>query len=349
MLHVTPVGRETIDAWPVDGSGLPVRVVNSVLTAGVTTVGQLRAQSDQALLALRSLGRISLGHIRSFFKLCGQIEQGRQSFNSIRELLPLFLDGPEMKVITARYGLELEELASAGSGATLQEIGDAEHKTRERVRQIQETAIQKLRSRLATVCLEPFHGFFAGLLEARGSSATCADISALKNEAPAGGYNLCGILMLLGELHPKRITSCNGFFSTLSEQTIRTLESQAIELLNRAAKPVALDDILKSTTVPPPTHEGQKNQLLSCILDHCTIVAATLDHRYFTYERGTEAFLVEVLKDLERPIHYRKVTNAFNDRLKPLSRKGAGFVLEALNAASRCTRVDRGIYDLKAG
>ena len=349
MLHVTPVVRETIDAWPVDGSGLPVRVVNSVLSAGVTTVGRLSAQSDQDLLALRSLGRISLGHIRSFFKLCAQIEQGKQSFNSIRELLPLFLDGPEMKVVTARYGLELEELAAAKTCATLQEFGDAEHKTRERVRQIQETAMQKLRSRLAAVCLEPFYIFFADLLVARGTSVTCTDIAALKNESPAGGYNICGVLMLLSDLHPERIIFYSDFFSTLSEQTIRTMESQAIELLNRAAKPIQLDEILKSTAMPSLSDEEQKRQLLSCILEHCVLVAATLDHRYFTYERGTQAFLAEVLKGLERPIHYRKVTDAFNDRLKPLSRKGAGFILEALNAAPLCTRVDRGIYDLKAG
>jgi hypothetical protein len=349
MLHVAPVGRETIDAWPVDGSGLPVRVVNSVLTAGVTTVGQLRAQSDQDLLSLRSLGRISLGHVRSFFKLCGQIEQGKQSFNSIRELLPLFLDGPEARVVLARYGLEVEELSVPRNCATLQEIGDAEHKTRERVRQIQETAMQKLRSRLAKVCLEPFCLFFADLLEARGTSVTCADVAVLKNEAVAGGYNLCGVLMLLSDLQPERIIFYNDFFSTLSEQTIRTVESQAIDLLNLSAKPVSLDEILESAAMPSPAGKDQKKQLLSCVLDHCTLIAATLDQHYFTYERGTEAFLAEVMKNLERPIHYRKVTDAFNGRLKPRSRKGAGFILEALNAAPLCTRVDRGIYDLKAG
>ena len=251
MLHVAPISRESIDAWAVDGSGLPVRVVNSVLTAGVTTIGQLRAQSDQDLLALRSLGRISLGHIRSFFKLCGQIEQGKQSFNSIREVLPLFLDGPEMKVVMARYGFELEELAQRSRNcATLQKIGDSEHKTRERVRQVQETATQKLRSRLATVCLEPFYVFFADLLEARGASATCEDIAPFRNEPPVGGYNICGVLVLLSDLHPERVTFYNSFFSTLSEQTIRTAESQAVDLLNRTAKAVLLDEILKSTAMP---------------------------------------------------------------------------------------------------
>lgn len=349
MLNVAPVGRETIDAWPVDGSGLPVRVVNSVRTAGVTTVGQLRTLTDHDLLGLHSLGRISLSHVRSFFRLCAQIEQGKQSFNSIRELLPLFLDGPEMRVITARYGLDLKELNGATNCATLQEIGDAEHITRERVRQVQETAVQKLQSRSASVCLEPFYTFFTGLLESRGASATCSDLATLNGEPVAGGYHISGILMLLSSLRPGRITFYNDFFSTADEQTIQALESEAIERLNRSAKPIPLDEILKPISL---SHDGEENRirkLLSCILNQCALVASTVDDRYFTYERGTQNFLVEVLKSLNRPIHYRKVTDAFNERLKSRSRKGAGFVLEALNAAPLCTRVDRGIYDLKAG
>jgi hypothetical protein len=348
MLRVTPFRRESVDTWPIDESGLPVRVVHSIRTAGITTVGQLRAQSDQDLLALRSLGRISLGHIRSLFKLCGQIEQGMLSFNSIRELFLLFLDADEMRVVTARYGFELAPKAWRNC-ATLQEIGDVEHKTRERVRQVQKTAMQKLRSRLATVCLEPFYVFFVHVLEAHGTSATCADVETVRNELPSGGYNLCGVLMLLSDLHPERITFYNDFFSTLSEQTIRTIESQAIGLLNRVAKPVSLEDILKSMGLLFPSNADQQKQLLSCVMENCPLVAATLDHRYFTYERGTQAFLVEVLRDLERPVHYRAVTNAFNDRVKALSRKGAGFILEVMNAAPFCMRVDRGVYDLKAG
>ncbi len=348
MLKVEPISRETIDSWPVDESGLPVRVVNSVRPAGVATIGQLRAQTDHDLLAMHSLGHISLNHVRSFFKLCAQIEQGKQSFNSIRELLPLFLDGPEMRVVTARYGLDLKELNGARNCATLQEIGDVEHKTRERVRQIQETAVQKLQSRIAKVCLEPFYLFFTGLLESRGASATCSDLAAWNGEPVGGGYNLSGILMLLSSLQPGRITFYNDFFSTADEQAIRALESEAIEQLNRSARPIPLDEILKPMSM---SHDGGKSrtrQLLSCILNHCALAASTVDDRYFTYERGTQAFLAEILRSLDRPVHYRKVTNAFNDRLKSRSRKGAGFILEALNAAPCCTRVDRGIYDLKA-
>ena len=304
MLQVAPVSREIIDGWPVEGSGLSVRVVNSVRTAGVSTVGELRAQSDQDLLALRSLGRISLGHIRGFFKLCGQIEQGKQSFNGIRELLPLFLDGPELKVIVARYGLE--ELSDEKGGATLQEIGDAEHKTRERVRQIQETAMQKLCSRTATICLEPFYAFFCALLETRGTSATCVDLRTLNREPAASGYNLCGVFRLLSELHPSQITYHNHFFSTLNEPTIQTMESQALDLLNRTAQLIPLDQLVEAESMSSLSDRQQKKQLLSCILDHCPQAAATLDQRYFSYESGTPAFLAEIMNGLERPVHYRK-------------------------------------------
>ena len=349
MLRVASIRRESMDGWLIDESGLPMRVVHSIRTAGIVTVGQLRAQSDQDLLALHRLGRISLGHIRSFFKLCSQIEQGKQSFKGIRELLLLFLDAPEMKVVTARYGFELEEPKASRNCLTLQKIAEAEHKTRERVRQVQETAVLKLRSRLAAVCLEPFYIFFSNLLEAQGSSTTCADVMTLGKQWPAGDYNICGVLMLLSDLHPERIAFYNNFFSTLSEQTIRTMESQAVEILDRLAKPVSLDEILKAVMILSPSNEDRKKQLLSCILEHCPLFAATLDHRYFTYESGTPAFLVEVLKDLKRPVHYRVLTKAFNDRLKSMSRKGAGFILESLKKAPLCMRVDRGVYDLKAG
>lgn len=349
MPHVAPIVRKSIDAWPVAESGLPARVVKSLLTAGITTVGRLRTQSDRDLLALRGLGRISLGHLRPFFKLCGRIERGKRLFNSIRELLRFFLNASEMKVITARYGFELEEPKASRNCATLEAIGARVYKTRERVRQVKETAMQKLRNRPAAVCLEPFYTFFIQVLEARGKFATCADIWSLGNKRLADGYNLCGILTLLSDLHPERIAFYGNFFSALSEQTIRAIASQAIGFLDRAAKPISLDDLLKSEAISFPSPAAQKKQALSYILEQCPLVAATLDRRYFTYERGVHAFLAEVLQDLKRPVHYKVATNAFNDRLKSPSRKGAGFVLEALNTAPLCERVDGGVYDLKAG
>jgi hypothetical protein len=349
MLQLSAVKREAIDAWLVADSGLPVRVVNSLSAAEVKTVGELRAWSDQDLLGLRSLGRISLTHIRQFFRLCGQIEQGRQSFQSVRDVLSIFLDGPELNVLAARYGFSREDLAASDAVATLQEIGDAEHKTRERIRQIQETASRKLRSRLAWLCLEPFYDLFVALINTRGRSAGCGALEPLRHESFLAGYNVCSVLLLLSQLHPERITFHNGFFSTVPYSIVRMIESQALALLARKAQPVHLDDIIQN--LPPSSgldRPEERKQTVSCIMDHSPAVAATQDSRYFLYAAGTQAFLIEILRQMKRPAHYRAVTDAFNDRLKPLSRKGAGFILEMLNANPQCTRADRGIYDLKA-
>ena len=349
MLQVKPVTREVIDAWPVAESGLPIRVVNSVAPAHVQTIAQLRSMSDAELLALRSLGKISLGHVRSFLKLCNQIEQGKQAFLNVQEVFSIFLDDAELGVLSARYGFGRKDLGASRNCVTLQEIGNAEHKTRERVRQIQETAMRQLQSRLARICLQPFIDYFVSYLEGLGRVANCVDLAPLQNDSAFAGFNPCSVLLLLGDLRPDRITFYNGFFSILALPAIRQVEDRATGILRAAAGPVALDHIVTDLSpVPEAGNPEQARRIISCVMDHCPHAAATLDSRYFLYSVGTAAFLAEVLQDLERPAHYRAITDAFNDRLKPLSRKGAGFVLEMLNANPQCTRVDRGIYDLKA-
>lgn len=349
MLQVAPLKREIIDLWPVAESGLPVRVVNSVGAAGVMEIGQLRTWSDQKLLGLRSLGRISLGHVRSFFKLCGQIEQGKQSFQTIQEVFGIFLDSDELKVLAARYGFDREDFRASRSVTTLQEIGDEENKTRERIRQIEETAKRNLRSRLATVCLEPFYERFVSFLDSRGRVASCTDLASLHDDPLLAGRNICSILLLLSDLRPDRITFYHGFFSTLPESVLAGTESEVLAILDREARPVPLDDLLKALPpFPADPSPGQMKQVVACVMDHCPAAASTVDGRYFLFARGVQAFLIELMKNLERPVHYRTVTQNFNQRLKPLSRKGAGFILEMLNANPQCTRVDRGIYDLKA-
>lgn len=330
-------------------AGLPVRVVNSVVPAGVATIGQLRTWSDQQLLSLRSLGRISLGHVRGFFKLCGQIEQGRQTFRDIQEVFSIFLDDSEFGVVSARYGFKRQDLAASRNCATLQRIGDEQRKTRERIRQIQETALKKLQSRLALVCLRPFYERISTFLGERGGSATCKDLAPLQGDTILAGHNICGVLLLLSDLSPGELTFYHGFFSALRLGTVQATESQVMAFLDQEGRPLPLARILETLPPVPGLEQAEQRQrTVGCIMDHCPAVAATLDGRYFLYRNGTQGFLVEILRQMERPTHYRKVTEAFNERLKPLSRKGAGFILEMLNSNPQCTRVDRGIYDLKA-
>ncbi len=350
MFQVTPVKREVMDLWPVAESGLPIRVVHSMGSSGVTRIGQLRSWTDQDLLSLRSLGRISLGHIRHFFRLCHHIEQGRQYFQSIQEVMSILLDGPEMKVLAGRYGLSGRELDLSKNVLTLQEIGNAEHLTRERVRQVQATAVAKLQTRLASVCLQPFFDHFARCLGECGGVAACSDLAPAQNDPALGGYGICGVLLLLCDVAPDRFHVLHGFFSTLPARSLQAVESQAVAFLQKQARAVTLDEVLKALPALPGVERAdQRRRVAACVLDHIPGVAATTDQRCFLYASGTASFLVEVLRDMNRPAHYRAVTNAFNERVKPSSRRGAGFILDQLNAHPHCMRVDRGVYDLKAG
>ena len=347
-MQVKAIPREKMDAWPLSEAGLPVRVVNAVRDVPIQTAGQLRTLPDSDLLKLRSLGRISLGHVHAFFKLCAQIEQGRLRFASIQEVFALRLDDSERAVLAARYGLDRDSEKVGRHHVTLQKIADTAQITRERVRQIQDAGLLNLRSRLAQACLQPFYEYLSAQLDLKGGISSCKDLTALRSEPALGGLNPCGIMQLLSDANPARLVSCHDFFTTFPLGFVQKLEARLVALLEEAGAPLTLDELCKKAgpeTLGPLRHPGEA---IGCLLDHCPEVAVTADQRYFLYRNGAQVFVAEILSRMERPAHYRKVTTAFNEALKPGKRKGAGFMLGLLIATPRCTRVDRGIYDLKA-
>lgn len=350
MLIVKPVTRETIDQWTLAESGLPVRVCNSMRAAGVLRVGELRRWSDAEILRLRSLGHISLGHIHDFFALCHRIEKGEQAFENIKEVLDIFLDEDEFAVISSRYGFQRESLRVSRKCMTLEEIGRQADKTRERIRQIEATAKHKLSSRLGSVCLQPFYDYFRSILESLGQTAPSAQITPLADRMITAGYNPGGVLLLLCDLAPTRLTFYNQFFSLLPGPKLQDLERQALAALERWTAPVPLEDVLQALSRDTPAGFSESlRKTVMVLLEHHARVAATVDRRYFLYDRGMPAFLEEVMRGLSLPAHFRAITQAVNDRLLPGSRKGAGYILEALNAHPGCSRSDRGLYTLRAG
>ncbi|MBN1270360.1 MAG: hypothetical protein JXB04_12285 [Kiritimatiellae bacterium] len=343
------MSRETVDQWMVAESGLPIRVSNGMRSAGILRIGELRAWTDADILRQRSLGRISLGHIHSFFNLCERIEKGQQAFESIRDVLDIFLDADEFSVIASRYGFERESLRVSRKCMTLQEIGSRDGKTRERIRQIEATARKKLSSRLGSVCLQPFHDYFHGILDSLGRSAPCAQIAPLTDRAVTAGFSPCAVLLLLCDLDPTRLTFHNQFFTTLPPAQLQGLEKQALVALSQRGEPTALAEVLGSLGgAAPALAPTVAQRTVTAILEHHPLVAATVDQRYFLYSRGMAAFLAEVMKQIPLPAHFRAITQAVNDRLLPGSRKGAGYVLDALNGHPLCVRSERGVYALRA-
>ncbi len=348
MLIVPVVHRNVVDSWFIESAGLPARVVHCASEAGLKTIGELRAVPERQLRTFRSLGRISVQHIRQFFKLCQEAEEGRLRFESLENILRLFLEDDEYRVLIARYGMNLEKPLVTRSTVTLQEVGRAEGKTRERIRQIQDNALTRLNSALPRLCLQPVLDEGLRLLEKYQEVITASDLVSEQNPVLFSGHNPCGVFLLLCDIQSSPIHSVGEFFASKPPEAITRLLKDSLSVLAEARRPMAKREIMErlASAEAFPTPE-QACRAATVALDHEPLAGGTLDGRFFHFERGFEAFLLEVMKHLPLPVHYRTLTQALNERLKPRSGKGAGFVLEALNASSACARADRGLYGLR--
>ena len=347
MLHVSPVSRETIDGWLVQNSGLPIRVVNAVTKANVCTIGELRTWNEDRLLELKSLGKISLNHIRNFFTLCNQIESNQKYFRSLQEVFDLFLDTDESRVISLRYGFNRPDLQASRNYYTLQKIGNLYEKTRERVRQIEDNAKTNLNSKLSKVCLQPFYSFFIQAIEQTGGVVGTNELKRFLHQPLLEGHNPCSLLLLFRDLQPERIRHISGFFTTLDEPTLEAIESGAVEHLKQAARPLTLQALSEAPALKDLSEKVDDfARVLLVVMDHCRSVFSTQDMLFMHVETGVGSYLVNMVNQMNRPAHYRTITNTFNDRVKPQSQKGAGFILEQLNKTSDFVRIDRGIYSL---
>ncbi len=343
MFKVERIARERIDSWPVRGSGLPTRVVNGARLAGIQTVGQLRQKDNEELISLRAIGRISVRDIERFFDLCRRMEDGTLVFITIQEVFDLFLDGEEMDILARRYGLLRTDYQASRNFMTLQEIGNELQLTRERIRQVEKIARSNLESRLAACCLQPFQLYLTAFINSRDKVASCDDARDLEGQSWLSGYNPCSILLLLHDLNPEAYAEYRGLFSTFPAELLQRVKAAALDQLEQQGRPVPCGEVLRALNGPAASWTSAA---LGKLLDHTEQVAAVRDGRYFLPAGASEVFLRELAEEVQRPIHYRALAARFNERLKPASRRGSGYILKLLNASPLFVKADRGYYDL---
>ncbi|MBU0677069.1 MAG: hypothetical protein KJ626_03055 [Verrucomicrobia bacterium] len=347
MLRVPQTSRETIDNWSVSASGLPVRVINSLRSVDVKSIGELRRWKDSELIKLRSLGRISLGHIHRFFNTCNRISAGKFSVLNIRELLDIFLDSDELHVLTERYGLERADYRASRNYMTLQQIANQGNRTRERVRQVEETAKSELIRELARLCFQPLIEWFRDFTVEQGEIISPADLAVLQHDEFFTGYNPCSVLLLMCDLHLDRIIYRHGVFSTRPADQLKLIENAAVKFLKERSGLSPLLEVADTIRAfLPKCAESKQNRATSVVLDTLPDVGATVDGRYFIFDQDFDALLQEVMSSLPLPAHYTTATHRLNELLKSHCRKGSGYVLKALNLSQSYTRVERGVYTL---
>ena len=339
--------RQAIDDWPVPESGLSARVVHCLDQAGVRTIGQLRNWGDKELLNLTNFGSTSLDNIRWFFGWARRLEAGNGHIPSFWALLREFLNQQEVFVVEHRFGLTDPLFRPHMKRRTLQEIAEMHIRvTRERVRQVEESAIQALRSRLARAVAESQEIYWANRIQSCGCVVTSAEVSEWAGDAMLGGYQPWGALLLSSETL-ERVTFRYDYFSVLPDHVLNQVEKQILQLLHNTKEPVPFEKILASVSDELSFLNGQRPRLVTVLLDHHPEISGTIDRRYFLPLLGAPLVLVDILRDRHEPVHFHELTRLYNERMLPHSRKGTGYILRVLNLMPEARRVARAVYELK--
>jgi hypothetical protein len=339
--------RQTIDNWPVTISGLSARVVHCLEQAGVKNILQLRDWSDQQLLSLANFGTTSLDNVHWFFNWTRRLEAGNAHLPNFRAWVREFLNSQEVFVIEQRYGLTDPLFRPHMKRRTLQEIARMRIRvTRERVRQIEESAVVALRSQLARAVGESQELYWANRILSGSCVVTTAELNEWADDPALGGYQPWGVLLLLSETL-ERITFRYDYFSVLTGHVLNHVERQILQLLQAAREPVPFEKILASISDELSFLNGQRPRLVTVLLDHHPEISGTVDRRYFLPTVGAPLVIADILRHRHEPVHFHELTRLYNERMQPHSRKGTGYILRMLNLMPEAQRVSRAVYQLK--
>jgi hypothetical protein len=313
----------------------------------VKTIGELRQWSDKQLLELQNFGATSLKNVHWFFRWTDRLQKNDGQLGDCRELLREFLSRHEVFVIEQRYGLADPLFRPQMRRRTLQEIaGMRGGVTRERVRQIEETALAALRSRLCRAVAQSQELHWANRIQVAGCVVSSAELGDWSGDPMLGGYQPWGVLLLLSEAL-ERINFRYDYFSCLPPQVLHHVEKQILQLLHEAREPVPFEKILATVSDDLNFLNGQRPRLVTVLLDHHPEVSGTLERRYFLPAVGSPLVITDILRGESRPLHFHELTRLYNERMLPHSRKGTGYILRVLNQMPEAQRVSRAVYDLK--
>ena len=323
------VSRQEIDSWLIPKSGLSARVVHCLGQTGVKTVGQLRGWSDQQLLNLTNFGATSLENVRWFFQWARRLEAGNAQLSNARVWLREFLNTQEVFVIEQRYGLADPLFRPHMKRRTLQEIARMRIRvTRERVRQIEESAIAALRSNLARAVAETQEVYWANRILAGSCVVTAAELGDWTEDPMLGGYQPWGVLLLLSETL-ERVTFRYDYFSIFPGHVLNHVEKQILQILDSTRAPIPFEKILASVSDELSFLNGQRPRLVTVLLDHHPEISGTVDRRYFLPLVGAPLVIADILRGRQEPVHFHELTRLYNERMQPHSRKGTGYILRS--------------------
>lgn len=336
--------RSAIDAWPLAESGVCNRAVHCLTDAGVRTVAELRLWKRSQLMELPHFGVKSYQNIQWFFRWTRRIEKNDIPVLSAPNWLREFLNKQEIHVLEQRYGLTDPLFRPHLKWRTLQEIAEASGGlTRERVRQIEESGLVKLRSRLSRALVIPLEHHWLKRLAAAGGIVTCREMTDWVGDPVLDRYQPWGFLRLLAEVS-SRFRCYLDYFTLLPAETLARVERRALELLQAAREPVPFATLVTSLRAELGDYEADHERLLQVILEHHPAINGTRDGRFFLTEEATAWLLAGILRDAGTTVPLSHLRDSYNEQVLPQSQKSAQALVHVLAKLPLVRRVGTALY-----
>ena len=128
---------------------------------------------------------------------------------------------------------------------------------------------------------------------------------------------------------------------------LNQVEKQILQILHASREPVPFERILAGVSDGLSFLNGNRPRLVTVLLDHHPEISGTVDRRYFLPVVGSPRVVADILRSQQEPVHFHELTRLYNERMKPHSRKGSGYILRVLNRMPEAERVSRAVYQLK--
>ena len=348
MISVPSCSWPVLDTWPVQESGLGYRARRILTEHGIRTVGDVRLRlADPDFASLSGLGPSTSAEIQLYVGTCAAIVSGTLEFADLPALLRRFLNELQIEVLLRRYGLFRPDTASSRNFITLQDIGNEFDLTRERVRQIEKRAMEKLRGQLQQHCLAPLYEDILNALKQQGNILRCDQTAVLDNRPWLGGTKASSVLLLLHDVAPTQYTYYRDTFSLIPISELKRVETWAIDAMGKAATPLSIKDLYQR--LPSSASSLWNPTALAHFLAAMPKVLATQDLCFALTDRALAHWVREELDTIGAPTHYRRITQAINARLQPHQQIGPRRILLLLHSHPEFAQTQSGYYTHRKG
>lgn len=233
------------------------------------------------------------------------------------------------KVIRLRFGLD------GGGQRTLEQVGEQLDLTRERIRQIEKRAFDRLKKGIKDSLVQALYSAIADEMEARGGLMSIAQIrEPIMDLTEVGEVDLDSTISLLLSLRPEQFVEVQKNkrwgLKGVPLDLVKPISKQLIKILKAVQAPIPQSDLIEHLSQSKLYSEDQVQYLTSIGLIEACLSTDDYFEKIGNDQWGLAKWqkrrideIVMALYKLGRPSHFTKIAEVANEMLPPSQRASA--------------------------